>query len=102
MNSRVEEPICHSALPLLGVHSAERDQPSCTSCTDANLGHAQMSSGWLAAWLAATGAHSLEICGECMSHTVAQPAENSPRYKQSSNASRLATAPPLAAVVSRM
>ena len=49
-------------------------------------GRAQMSSGWLAGWLAGTGTHSLEMCAQCMSHTVTQPAEDSPRYKKSSNA----------------
>jgi hypothetical protein len=44
----------------------------------------------------------LEMCAKCMAHTVARPAEDSPRHKQSSNAARLATAPPLAAVASRM
>ena len=93
-------PLC---LSLWAMHSAERHQPSCTSCTDANLARAQMSSGWLAGWLA--GCHRdthLEMCAKCMSHTVACPAEDSPRHTQSSNAARLATAPPLAAVASRM
>ena len=51
MNARVEEPICHSALPLWAMHLAERHHTSCTSCTDANLGvHKCQVADWLAGW----------------------------------------------------
>ena len=93
MNARAEEPICHSLCPnslghhALGregstnVHIMHRCEPG--PCTDVE---------WLTGWLAGCHwdtQHSLEMCGECMSHTVAQPAEDSPRYKQSSNVPRL-------------
>jgi len=106
MNARAEEPICHSLCPTSLGRACTRQRG-----INHRAHHAQMRTwavykcrvaDWLAGWLAATGTHSLEMCAECMSHTVAQPAEDSPRYKQSSNASRLATAPQLAAVASRM
>ncbi len=58
-------------------HSAHHAQMQTWACTNVE---------WLAGWLAATATHSLEMCAKCMSHTVAQPAEDSPRYKKSSNA----------------